>query len=182
LSAAPGAGTRTRRGLSGLTAACLAVLGAASPRPLAAAEIGAAARAQTIAKTLPRAWCGRYRWRGDTTIQRFAIAFSSVTVGADGRVTARGAAVIIVPGRRYALTVSAVIEPRTRHIELREHRAIPDTPDFTTDGAHRGTLGPHLRTIRTVWTQNRTGERGDLRLHAVPAESAKPPACADPGV
>lgn len=178
---------RARRGISGLTALGVAVLGvavlgvsvlaAAAPvRPLAAAE------ADTVAKTLPRAWCGRYRWRGDATIQRMAIVFTTVSVRTDGRVAARGAAVIIVPGRRYSLSVSAVIEPKTRHIVLREHRPVPDTPDFTTDGAHRGSLGADLRTIRTVWTQNLTGEKGDLTMHAVPATGATPPTCGKPSV
>jgi hypothetical protein len=173
---------RRQRGISGLTALAVAVLGmavlvAAAPvRPLAAAEAG------TVAKTLPRAWCGQYRWRGDATVQRIAIAFATVSVRKDGRVVARGTAIIIVPGRRYSLSVSAVIEPRTLHIVLREHRPIPDTPDFTTDGAHRGSLGADLRTIRTVWTQNLTGEKGDLTMHAVPATGATPPACGAPSV
>lgn len=166
-----------RRGIVGLTTLGIALLTAAAPaRPLTAAD------AATVAKTLPRAWCGQYRWRGDPLVQRFAIAFSTVSVSEDGRVTARGPAVIIVPGRRYTLTVSAMIDPKTLRIELRERRPVPDTPDFTTDGAHRGTLGPGLRTIRTVWIQNRTGERGDLRLHAVRATGANPPACGTPTV
>jgi hypothetical protein len=168
---------RRRRRLTMLAAAAIAAgVGGRAP-PAAAVD------ARSVVESLPRAWCGRYRWRGDPLIQRFAIAFSKIAVRPkDGRVVALGRATITVPGRRYALTVSATIDPETHRIVLREHRPRPDTPDFTTDGAHRGAMGPHWRSIRAVWTQNRTGERGDLTLHAVGNTGSNPPACTDPSV
>lgn len=165
------------RWISGLGAAAVLAAIAGSPLPCVAAD------ARSVVDKLPRAWCGVYRWRGDPVIQRFAIAFSTVSVRhKDGRVIAGGKAIITVPGRRYALSVSAVIDPETRRIELREHRAEPDTPDFTTDGAHRGAIGRRWRSIRAVWTQNGTGEQGDLVLHAVGKTGATLPACGKPSV
>lgn len=150
---------------------------------LAAAPARATGPAEAIAQAFPRAWCGQYRWRGDPVIQQFALVFSSVSVRhRDGRVIAGGRATIAVPGRRYTLLVTATIDPATRTIELREHRPEPDTPDFTTDGAHRGSIGPRLRSIRAVWTQNGTGEQGDLSLHAVTGSGVQPPVCGVPSV
>ncbi len=151
--------------------------------PALAGPTPAVADAGAVVEKLPRAWCGEYRWRGDPLVQRFAIAFATVTVRhEDGRVIAGGRAIIAVPGRRYALMVSAVIDPKTRRIELREHRPEPDSPDFTTDGVHRGAVGPRWQSIRAVWTQNGTGEKGDLVLHAVGGTGERPPACGHPSV
>jgi hypothetical protein len=150
--------------------------------PVAPCRPAAAASTRSLASRLPRAWCGRYHWRGDPLTQRFAIRFTTVSQQADGAVVARGPATITVPGRHYRLTVSATIDPRTLRIALEEHRPIPDTPDFTTDGVHRGRLDLKLRTIHAVWTQNVTGEKGDLTLHAVPAPRTALPACGNPSV
>jgi len=150
---------------------------------LAAAPARATGPAAAIVEAFPRAWCGQYRWRGDPLIQRFALVFSTLSVRhKDGRVIAGGRATIVVPGRRYTLLVTATIDPVTRTIELREHRPEPDTPDFTTDGTHRGSVGPRWRSIRAVWTQNGTGEQGDLSLHAVAGSGVLPPVCGGPSV
>jgi len=161
-------GTRPRsRALAAVTV--LAMPAGAGPRD-----------AERLAETLPRGWCGDYRWRGDTRVQHFAILFQRVEARADGTVEATGKGLITVAEQRYPIDVRAVVDPSAGQVELWESRPVPDTVEFTTDGSHVGRLHDRMHRIDAVWTQNRTGQQGDLRLVARPPTPDLGLLCATP--
>lgn len=138
-----------------------------------------AASTADFVKTFPRGWCGVYMWRGSTLRQQFSVVFTKLRTLPGGHVEATGNGLIGIPGRRYPIKVRATIEPATLRIELWEIRDVPDTVDFTTDGSHIGRLSADKQHIRAVWTQNKTGLKGDLALNARPVEGPIAKLCSE---
>ncbi len=141
--------------------------------------------AAAFAEKFPRAWCGVFHWRGDPSPQHYAIRFTELAATADGKARARGPALVLGANSTTELTIEAVIDPANLRIEMFERLGQAPSPrraapGFTTDGSHKGTIAADLRSMRTVWTQNRTRARGDMTLDARPDSSALAELCARP--
>jgi hypothetical protein len=136
-----------------------------------------------FADRLPRAWCGVFRWEGDTREQHVAIRFERIAAGGAGTIEAEGPGLVRhedePPDRAVSFRIRAVIDPATRGIEMFESIDAP-RPDYVTDGSHVGVLAADLRSISATWTTRGTGRRGSLRLNARPHEADLAQGCAPP--
>lgn len=133
---------------------------------------------RSLVEQLPRAWCGTFRWEGESGGQRVTIAFDRVERRADGKIEASGVGQVVTE-RTVRFTARAVIEPETRQVEMFEE-VPPGTPGYVSDGSHVGTLAADLQTMRLVWTTRGTGERGSMELVARPPQADLTQPCGQP--
>ena len=136
-----------------------------------------------FADRVPRAWCGVFRWVGDTREQHVTIKFGRFAPRADGAIEAEGPGLVRYedepPERAIPFRMRAVIDPVTRRIEMFERIDVPRS-DYVTNGSHLGTLAPDLQSMSTVWTTRDIGRRGALRMNARPEEADLARGCAPP--
>jgi len=121
---------------------------------------------------LPRAFVGDFRWSGGGATQEIAIRFDMVRRLDAGHAEALGCGTYDAAGHVAAIRVRMLVTLVGLKVEIWE--SDPDRADFVTDGSHRGSLGPDLRTIEAEWTTASTGARGHLRLQAAPAARCAP--------
>lgn len=121
---------------------------------------------------LPRAFIGDFRWAAGGPAQDIAIRFDTVRRLDAGHAEARGCGNYDVMGHVAAIAVRMVVTLAGLQVEIFE--SDPDRADFVTDGSHRGTLSPDLRSIEAEWTTASTGARGHLRLEAAPVARCAP--------
>lgn len=159
-------------------AALLLLLLAAAFAPCAGAQERAPPPASITAETLPRGWCGVFRWHGDPFEQHVTIVFTKVAARPDGRIEATGPG-LVRSYRHTKVAWRAVIDPATRRVELFE-TLLDDTPHYVTDGVHEGPLDADLGTMRLVWTTRRTGKTGAMDLTARPAGADLEQVCGVP--
>jgi hypothetical protein len=140
--------------------------------------------APTIAKLgdIARNWCGTFRWRGESDVQKMGILLKELKNIGGGRIEGRGMGLTRSGGRRFKVTVVFTFNKDTSRFTYRESRPIPDSLDFTTDGVAVGKISANLRSISAVWTQNKTSDTGDLVLKARAANAPLDQDCHRPGV
>lgn len=140
--------------------------------------------APTIAKIgdIPRHWCGTFRWRGESDIQKMGIRLKGLKNIGGGRIEGRGTGLTRSGRRRFRVSVLLTFNKKTSRVTYRESRPIPDSLNFTTDGVAVGKISANLRSISAVWTQNKTSDTGDLVLKARGANAPLDQDCPRPGV
>jgi hypothetical protein len=136
-----------------------------------------------FADRVPRAWCGVFRWEGETREQHVTIRFNRFVARAGGTIEADGPGLVRYedepPDQAVRFRMRAVIDPATRRIEMFERIDVPRS-DYVTDGSHVGQLAADLQSMSTVWTTRGTGRRGAMRMNARPEQADLTQGCAPP--
>jgi hypothetical protein len=152
-----------------LRAAAVIVTLATCPWPAAAQD--APPPAPSFVERLPRTWCGVFRWAKSFRDQQVLITFTELKPRADGRIAARGHGAVRSGQNIAYFDVEATIDPATLEIEMAETTRLPPRY-YATDGTHRGTLSPDLRTMSLTFVSLMARDMGWRRLAAQSAPGA----------
>jgi len=106
-------------------------------------------------KSLPQTYNGTFQWEHNKMVQEAKFIWTSQVESDNGKIGLLGVAFYTVNTKKYRFPITGTVSKNHQEISIFE---------LSSDGEHKGTISSDLKTIQTVWTMNKTGKKGFLKL------------------